>query len=424
MKLEKNKVEIMSPVGSYESLMAAIQGGANSVYFGVGSLNMRSRSSVNFSLDDMRQISSICKEHSVRTYLTVNTIIYDQEMDSMYELVNEAKKSAITAVIASDLAVIQYAGKIGMEVHISTQCNVTNIESVRFFAQYADVMVTARELSLKQVRYIIQEIEKQEIKGPSGNLIEIEIFAHGALCMAVSGKCYLSLDNFNYSANRGACLQPCRRAYYVKDVDEEIDLVVENKYIMSPKDLCTIGFVDKILQAGVKVLKIEGRGRSPEYVKTVTRCYREAANAYFEGTYSEEKVNKWMEELKNVYNRGFWDGYYLGRELGEWTERYGSQARKTKVYIGKITNFFTKMNVAEVKVETNNIQLGDEYVIIGPTTGVYEDTIEEIRVDLEKVNMAEKGNICSIPTKTVVRRNDKLYKIIPVCDADDYETEE
>ena len=410
--MKTKKVEIMSPVGSYESLMAAIQGGADSVYFGVGDLNMRSRSAANFSLDDLRQIVAICKEYSVRSYLTVNTIIYDNEMEAMRELVSEAKNNGITAVIASDLAVIQYAKEIGMEVHISTQCNITNIEAVRFFAQYADVMVTARELSLKQVQTIIQEIEKQNIRGISGNLIEIEVFAHGALCMAVSGKCYLSLDNFNYSANRGACLQPCRRAYYVKDVEEEIDLLIENKYIMSPKDLCTIGFLDKILQAGVKVLKIEGRGRSPEYVKTVTRCYREAVDACFDGTYCEEKVKNWTEELKNVYNRGFWDGYYLGRELGEWTERYGSQAKKTKIYVGKITNFFAKMNVAEIKIETNDLQLGDEYVIIGTTTGVYEDICKEIRVNLKSTNLAQKGEVCSIPTQSVVRRNDKLYKLV------------
>jgi len=414
----------MSPVGSYESLIAAIQGGADSVYFGVGDLNMRSRSAANFSLEDLKQITTICKEHSVRTYLTVNTIIYDNEMNAMRELVSEAKKNEITAVIASDLSVIQYANAIGMEVHISTQCNITNIEAVRFFAQYADVMVTARELSLKQVKAIIQEIERQNIKGPSGNLVEIEVFVHGALCMAVSGKCYLSLDNFNYSANRGACLQPCRRAYHVKDADEEIALMIENQYIMSPKDLCTIGFLDKILQAGVKVLKIEGRGRSPEYVKTVTRCYKEAVDACFAGTYCEEKVNKWTEELKNVYNRGFWDGYYLGKELGEWTERYGSQARKTKIYVGKITNFFAKKNVAEVKIETNDLQIGDEYVIIGTTTGVYEDTVKEIRLNLKKTTSAKKGDTISIPTKSVVRRNDKLYKIVPMCDADEYEKKE
>jgi putative protease len=419
--MNNNTIEIMSPVGSYESLRAAIQGGADSVYFGVGNLNMRSRSAVNFSLEDLSQISAICKEHSVCTYLTINTIIYDNEISAMRELVSEAKKNEITAIIASDLSVIQYAKSIGMKIHISTQCNITNIEAVRFFAQYADVMVTARELSLKQVQTIIQEIEKQNIRGPAGNFVEIEVFVHGALCMAVSGKCYLSLDNFNFSANRGACLQPCRRAYYVKDIEEEIDFIVENQYIMSPKDLCTIGFLDKILQSGVKVLKIEGRGRSPEYVKTVTCCYKEAVNACFAGTYSEEKVKKWTKKLQNVYNRGFWDGYYLGRELGEWTERYGSQARKTKVYVGKITNYFAKLNVAEVKIEANNLQFDNEYVIIGPTTGVYEDTIKEIRVNLQKTNVARKGDICSIPTQSTVRRNDKLYKIVPMCDVDDYD---
>ncbi len=417
-----NKVEIMAPVGSYESLMAAIQGGANSVYFGVGQMNMRSRSSVNFSTNDLKQITSICREHHVRSYLTVNTIIYDEELSSMHQLLDIAKESGISAIIASDLAVIQYGKQIGLEIHISTQCNITNIEAVRFFAQYADVMVTARELSLKQVRAIIQQIGRENITGPSGNLVQVEIFVHGALCMAVSGKCYLSLDNFNFSANRGACLQPCRREYRVEDEDKELELLIDNKYIMSPKDLCTIGFLDKILQAGVKVLKIEGRGRSPEYVKAVTRSYREAADACLEGTYSQEKVEKWMEDLQNVYNRGFWDGYYLGRELGEWTERYGSQARKMKVYIGKVTNFFTKLNVAEIKIESNSLSLGDEYVIIGPTTGVYEDRVREIRVDLKEVPSTQKGDLCSIPTHDTVRRNDKLYKIVPVCDADDYET--
>jgi putative protease len=352
--------------------------------------------------------------------LTVNTIIYDHEIETMHQLLESAKQNGISAVIASDLAVIQYARTIGMEVHISTQCNISNTEAVRFFAQYADVMVTARELSLRQVKEIIQQIDKQQIRGPSGNLVEIEIFVHGALCMAVSGKCYLSLDNFNYSANRGGCLQPCRRAYRVQDADNEMDVLVDKEYIMSPKDLCTIGFLDKIIQAGIKVLKIEGRGRSPEYVKTVTRCYREAVDAYFDGTYSEEKILQWTEQLKNVYNRGFWDGYYLNRHLGEWTQRYGSQARKTKIYVGKITNFFAKLNVAEVKIETNDLQSGDQYVITGPTTGVYEDVVSEIRVDLNRVTKVVKGELCSIPTRSVVRRNDKLYKIVTICDMDDY----
>jgi putative protease len=382
---------------------------------------MRSRSAVNFTLDDLKQISTICNEHNIRSYLTVNTIIYDDELPLMQQLLNLAKESRITAIIASDLSVIQYAKSIDLEVHISTQCNITNIEAVRFFAQYADVMVMARELSLKQVRAIVEQIKQENILGISGNLVEIEMFVHGALCMAVSGKCYLSLDNFNHSANRGACLQPCRRAYRVEDEEKEVELLIENKYIMAPKDLCTIAFLDKILQAGVKVLKIEGRGRSPEYVKTVTRCYREAADAYLAGTYSQEKVEKWMEQLQNVYNRGFWDGYYLGRELGEWTQRYGSQARKTKVYVGRVSNFFTKLNVAEVKIESNSLSVGDEYIIMGPTTGVYEDTAQEIRVELKTVSSAQKGDLCSIPTHDIIRRNDKLYKIIPICDVDDYE---
>ncbi|MDR0368382.1 MAG: U32 family peptidase [Bacteroidales bacterium] len=424
MDKKDNKIEIMSPVGSYESLMAAIQGGADAVYFGVGQLNMRSRSAVNFTADDLKQISAICKTHAVRSYLTVNTIIYDEELSDMHRLLDSAKENGLTAVIASDLSVIRYAESIGLEVHISTQCNITNIEAVRFFARYADVMVLARELSLKQVRAIIRQIEQEKITGPSGNLVQIEIFVHGALCMAVSGKCYLSLDNFRFSANRGSCLQPCRRAYRVEDEDKEVELLIDNKYIMSPKDLCTIGFLDKILQAGVTVLKIEGRGRSPEYVKTVTHCYREAAEAYLAGTYSEEKVKQWTHLLGNVYNRGFWDGYYLGRKLGEWTQRYGSQARKTKVYVGKITNFFAKLRVAEVKIESNALFVGDEYVVIGTTTGVYEDTVKEIRVELNAVEAAQKGDICSIPTHDTVRRNDKLYKIIPLCNADDYDEKE
>jgi len=421
VKRRENKIEIMSPVGSYESLMAAIQAGADSVYFGVGDLNMRSRSAANFSLDDLKAISAICKENNVKTYLTVNTIVYDEEIEKMQQLVDAAKSNGIDAVIASDMAVIQYAASVDVDVHISTQCNITNIEAVRFFAKYASVMVTARELSLKQVKEIVRKINEENITGPAGNLIEIEVFVHGALCMAVSGKCYLSLDNFAYSANRGACLQPCRRAYNVYDADNEISALVEEKYIMSPKDLCTIGFLDKILQAGVKVLKIEGRGRSPEYVKTVTRCYREAADACLAGTYGEEKVNKWIEELQTVYNRGFWDGYYLGRKLGEWTQRYGSQAKKTKVFVGTVTNFFAKIGVAEIKIESNSLNINDEFLIIGPTTGIYEDTVNELRVDLTPTESAEKGTLCSIETRDTVRRNDKVYKVIPCCDLEDYE---
>ena len=412
--MSAKQIEIMSPVGSYESLMAAIQGGAGSVYFGIEQLNMRAKSSNNFTLDDLVKISNICKENNIRSYITLNTVIYDEELPLMRSIVDAAKKNNITAIIASDQGVIQYAASVGMEVHISTQTNITNIEAVKYYSQFADVMVTARELNLKQVAAITTAIEKQQIKGPSGELVQIEIFVHGALCMAVSGKCYLSLDNMNSSANRGACLQICRRPYKVTDRDGGIELAIDNEYIMSPKDLNTIGFLDKILKAGVSILKIEGRGRSPEYVKTVTKCYKEAVEAYFNGTYTKENIERWNKVLGSVYNRGFWDGYYLGKKLGEWTEKYGSQATKRKIYIGKITNYFTKLKVAEVKIETHSLSVGDEIKILGPTTGVHEDIVKEIRVDLKKVNKTEKGEICSIPIDTFLRRADKLYKVIEV----------
>ena len=418
---KENQIEIMAPVGSFESLAAAIQAGADSVYFGVGNLNMRARSSINFTMEDMQQTVHICKEHDIKTYLTVNTIIYNDEITEMKNLLDMAKKSGITAVIASDLSVIQYARSIGMEVHISTQCNITNIEAVKFFAQYADVMVLARELNLHQVAEIVQKIQEENICGPSGNLIKIEIFAHGALCMAVSGKCYLSLHHFNYSANRGACLQPCRRAYRVYDADNEVDAIVDEKYIMSPKDLCTIGFLDKIIQAGVMVLKIEGRGRSPEYVKTVTRCYKEAARSIIDGTYNQQKAERWIQELQTVYNRGFWDGYYLGRKLGEWTQRYGSQAKTVKIYVGKINNYFAKIGVAEIKLESGDLSIGDKILVIGPTTGIYETQLNEIRVNLKNTRQALKGEDCSVPATEVLRRNDKVYKVVNVCDSDIYE---
>ncbi len=406
-----SNIEIMSPVGSYESLMAAIQGGADAVYFGIEQLNMRSRSSNNFTLDDLVKISEICQENNIRTYITLNTIIYDDELELMRKIVNAAKENNITAIIASDISVIKYAREQSVEVHISTQCNITNIEAVRYYSEFADVMVTARELNLKQVAEIVRQIEDENITGPSGKLVQIEVFAHGALCMAVSGKCYLSLDNCNSSANRGACLQLCRRSYIVKDKETDLELEIDNEFIMSPKDLNTIGFLDKILKAGVRVLKIEGRGRSPEYVKTVTQCYREAVNSYFDGTYSKEKIEEWNNRLKTVYNRGFWDGYYLGRKLGEWAEMYGSQATKKKQYIGKITNYFAKLGVVELKIETNSITVGDEIHIIGPTTGVYEDTVKEIRVDLKSTNTAGKGDVCSFAVNSLVRRTDKVYKI-------------
>ena len=409
MKFED--IEIMSPVGSYESLMAAIQGGANSVYFGVGELNMRSRSASNFTIEDLRNIVSIAKEHKLRTYLTLNTIIYNDELDYMKKVVDAAKESGLSAIIASDLSVISYARSKGVEIHLSTQCNITNIEAVKFFSQYADVIVTARELSLDKVKQITQFIEQNNIKGPSGRLVEIECFVHGALCMAVSGKCYISLDNANKSANRGACLQYCRRPYKVTDLDGGTELVIDNKYIMSPKDLKTIDFLDKVLDSGVRVLKIEGRGRSAEYVKTVTRVYKEAVKAYFDGNFTQENKDKWNAELKTVYNRGFWDGYYLGQTVGQWTERYGSQATKVKEFIGTVTNYFKNIGVAEVRQETGELSIGDNIIIMGSTTGVYEDTIKEIRVDLKKVEKSVKGDMFSIPTKEIIRRGDKLYKI-------------
>lgn len=409
-----NDIEIMAPVGSYESLMAAIQGGANSVYFGIGNLNMRSKSSKNFTLDDLVQISNICKEHNVRTYITLNTVIYDSELSTMRGIVDAAKQNDITAIIASDQSVIQYAYSVGMEIHMSTQTNITNIEAVKYYSQFAEVMVTARELEIKQVKAITTTIREQNITGPSGDLVQIEVFAHGALCMAVSGKCYLSLDNLNSSANRGACLQQCRRKYTVTDKETGQQLEIDNEYIMSPKDLNTVALLDHILDAGVRVLKLEGRGRSPEYVKTITSVYREAVDAWFVGEYNQENIDKWNARLSTVYNRGFWDGYYMGSKFGEWTEDYGNQATQRKVYIGKITNYFAKIGVAEVKIETHDLSIGDEIKIIGETTGVYEAVIDEVRLDLDPVKKVVKGDICSIKTTELVRRGDKVYKVVQV----------
>ena len=389
--MKAKHIEIMSPVGSYESLMAAIQGGAGSIYFGVGKLNMRSKSSKNFDLEDLAKITAICEENNVLSYLALNTIIYDHEMEDMRNLVDAAKANNISAIIATDMSVIQYAREVGVEIHMSTQTNVTNVEDVRFYSQWADVMVTARELSLDQVAYITEQIEKQQIRGPHGELVKIEIFVHGALCMAISGKCYLSLHTLNSSANRGACLQPCRRSYEVSDKEGEFSYEVDNEYIMSPKDLNTLDLLDKILRAGVSILKIEGRGRSADYVKTVTLVYNEAVKAYFEGEFSKEKIEQWNNRLQTVYNRGFWEGYYMGRKMGEWTERYGSQATQKKIFLGKVKNYFSKLNVAEIQVETNDISIGDHIRIIGETTGVYDDEkIEEIRVNLKPVEKTVK----------------------------------
>jgi len=412
MTFNRKDIEIMAPVGSYESLMAAIQGGADSVYFGIEQLNMRAKSSNNFSTEDLKKIVSIARENNIKTYLTLNTILYDHDVILMKQIVNTAKESGITAIIAADQAAINYASSVGVEVHISTQVNISNVESVKFYAHFADVMVTARELSLKQVKSITETIEREQIKGPSGQLIRIEIFAHGALCMAVSGKCYLSLHEQNASANRGACLQTCRKSYLVTEKESGYELEIDNEYIMSPKDLCTIGFIDKIIDSGVKVLKIEGRARPAEYVKIVSQCYDEAVRSYLDGNYTTEKVKEWEERLATVFNRGFWDGYYLGRKIGEWSREYGSKATKTKVYIGKGTNYFKNLKVAEFLLQADNLKVGDEILITGPTTGVIQTTVKEIRLELEPVEMAEKGNLVSIPVDVKVRPSDKLYKMV------------
>lgn len=409
--------EIMSPVGSYESLQAAIQGGADAVYFGVGKLNMRSRSAANFTLDDLPRLASIAREAGVRSYLTVNTVVYDEELDEMRLLLQAAKEAGVSAIIASDMAVITAARAMDIEVHISTQCNVSNVEAMRFYAQFADVVVTARELSLRQVADMVEYIRRNDIRGPHGNLLQVELFAHGALCMSVSGKCYLSLDTYNHSANRGACLQLCRRQYLVKDLESDLELVVDNKYIMSPKDLCTIGFLDKIVRAGVAVLKIEGRGRSADYVQTVTRCYREAVDAIVAGTYTPERVAEWTERLRTVFNRGFWDGYYLGRTMGEWSERYGSQATENKVYLGRITNYYPRPRVAEAQLETaERLRPGDRIMVIGATTGVYSGTADELRLEYDPVPEVKQGDRFSFPTTQPLHRGDKLYRIDTVID--------
>lgn len=403
-------IEIMSPAGSFESLMAAIQGGANAVYFGIEQLNMRARAANNFTFDDLPKIAEICNPKNVKTYLTLNTIIYDHDLSLMKRIVDRAKANGITAIIASDQAVINYTHSIGMELHISTQTNITNIETIKFFAHFADVMVLARELSLKQVKDITDAIKREDVRGPSGNLVQIEIFVHGALCMAVSGKCYLSLHTNNSSANRGACMQNCRRTYEVKD-EEGNALLIDNEYIMSPKDLCTIGFLDDVLASGVKVLKIEGRGRAPEYVKTVTQCYREAVDAINEGTYTKEKIAAWNQKLSTVYNRGFWDGYYLGQKMGEWSDVHGSKATTRKKYIGKGVHYYHKAGIGEFKLESHNLKIGDKILITGPTTGVVETEVKELRVDNVPVNEVKKGVQFTLPVNEIIRSSDKLYKV-------------
>jgi putative protease len=410
--MTRDEIEIMAPAGSYESLMAAIHAGADSIYFGVEQLNMRARSSNNFTLCDLEKISEIARKHNIKTYLTVNIVIFDNEIGKMIRVVDAAKKHGIDAIIASDMAVIHYARTTGMEVHMSTQVNISNIEAVRFYSQFADVMVLARELNLDQVKDISKGIELLNIKGPSGHPVRLEMFAHGALCMSISGKCYLSLHEQNYSANRGACLQNCRKGYVVTEKESGDELEIDNEYIMSPRDLCTVHFLNKLLDAGVRVLKIEGRARSPEYVKTVVECYNEAVHSMIGGTYTPEKIAGWRERLSTVFNRGFWDGYYLGQRLGEWSEVYGSKATKKKIYIGKVTNYFTNIHVAEILCESGTLEVGDDILLMGPTTGVIETNVEEIRLELKNVNKAAKGDTFSIPVDTFLRRSDKLYKLV------------
>jgi len=406
------KIELMAPAGNFESLQAALDNGADSVYFGVEQLNMRARASINFTLDDLEEISKRCQAKNVRTYLTLNTIIYDHDLSIVKTLVKRAKEANISAVIAMDQAVIAVARELGMEVHISTQINITNIETVKFYAMFADTMVLSRELSLRQVKHIAEQIEKEQIKGPSGRLVEIEIFGHGALCMAVSGKCYMSLHSHNSSANRGACKQNCRKKYTVIDQETGFEMELDNEYIMSPKDLCTIDFLDQVADAGIKVLKIEGRGRAPEYVARVIKCYRDAIDSVENGTYDKDKVIGWMQELEKVYNRGFWSGYYLGQKLGEWSKGSGSHATQKKVYIGKGVHFYPKAKIGEFKIEAYDLSLGDTLLITGPTTGAKEFELKEMLVNDQALEKGTKGDSITIPLEFRVRPSDKLYKIV------------
>lgn len=412
MKCNISDFEIMAPAGSYESLMAAIQGGADSVYFGIEGLNMRARSSNNFTTDDLHKIASICEERGVKSYLTVNTVIYDEDLPLMCTIINAAKKAGVSAIIAADVAAMAYANSIGQEVHLSTQLNISNTEALKFYARFADVVVLARELNLEQVRTIYDAIGTQGIYGPKGEPIRIEMFCHGALCMAVSGKCYLSLHEMNASANRGACMQICRRGYTVKDRETNIELDVENQYIMSPKDLKTIHFMNKMMDAGVRVFKLEGRARGPEYVHIVTSCYKEAVQAYCEESFTDEKIAAWDERLKSVFNRGFWDGYYLGQRLGEWSSHYGSSATKRKEYVARGIKYFTGLGVAEFEMESGELRVGDEVLITGPTTGALFQTVEEIRVDLKPVPSTGKGERFSIKTAERIRASDRMYKMV------------
>jgi len=416
MNIKRKDIEIMAPAGSRESLMAAIQGKADSVYFGVEQLNMRARSSHNFTEQDLPEIVETCRNNNLKSYLTLNVVIYDEEIEQLKRIIKTAAESGISAIIASDLAAIQYAYEAGVEVHLSTQVNISNFHALKFYSQWTDTVVLARELNLSQVRKIYEQILEDNTLGPSGRQIRIEMFAHGALCMAISGKCYLSLHENNKSANRGNCYQTCRKGYTVREKETGYELAVDNEYIMSPKDLCTIGFVNKLLDAGVRVLKIEGRARSPEYVKTVSEAYNEAVGAVIDGTYDTVLIEQLKNKLASVFNRGFWDGYYLGRKMGEWSHNYGSSATRRKMYLGKVNNYFTRMKVAEIKLETGDLQKGDELLIIGPGTGVINYTVNEIRVEDKSTDKSVKGETCSIPVATFLRRSDKIYKWVYASD--------
>ncbi|TNE72038.1 MAG: U32 family peptidase [Bacteroidetes bacterium] len=409
----RSSVELMAPAGGFDSLQAAIDNGADSVYFGVDQLNMRARATMNFTLGDLEEIAERCQKAGVKTYLTLNTIVYDHDLSIIKTVINRVKESGIDAVIASDQAVIGYAKSQGVDVHISTQLNVTNVETVRFYSLFANVMVLSRELSLRQVKDICDGIKKDNIRGPNGDLVRIEVFGHGALCMAVSGKCYLSLHTSNSSANRGACVQNCRRKYKVIDLEDGHELELDNEYIMSPKDLCTIDFLDQLVDTGISVLKIEGRGRAPEYVATTIKCYREALDSIADGTYSEEKVSDWMARLETVYNRGFWGGYFLGQELGEWTDASGSKATQKKVYLGKGMHYYSKAGIAQFKIEAQQLRKGDKILITGPTTGVVEAEITTMRVDDHEADVATRGSEVTFPLDSIIRSSDKLYKVVP-----------
>lgn len=410
--MDIQEYEIMAPVGSRESLAAAIQAGAGSIYFGIGQLNMRSHSANHFTIEDLKEIAETCNERGIKTYLTVNTVIYGEDINAMREIIDAAKAANITAVIVSDVAVMVYCRQVGMEVHLSTQLNISNIEALKFYAQFADVAVLARELNMEQVAEIYRQIEEQDIRGPRGELVRIEMFCHGAFCMAISGKCYMSLHDSNRSANRGQCTQICRRSYTVTDNETGNQLEIDNKYIMSPKDLKTIRFIDKMMKAGVRVFKIEGRARGPEYVYEVVTCYKEAIQSVLDGTYTEEKKDKWDERLSTVFNRGFWNGYYQGQRLGEWTKNYGNKATEKKVLVGKVMKYFSKLGVAEIAVEASEIEKDQNMLITGPTTGIMKFDASEIRYDLKPVEKAEKGWRVSVPVPDKVRPNDKVYKLL------------